>query len=276
MNDFAYSVYAVTQYDPTRTIRLRNAFATRFRVQFNNLARSVRVAIVDNTILDRLGSSADKVNFFVDWFDRRVNAGALDTFLTRRMGGITTGSWMNTYIQSAYQRGILRARQELRNNGYRVPTIDESGGVAVVFGSPTHLNVANLLYTRVYNELQGITAFMSQQIGRALSQTLVEGRSNNEIARLLTNIILGPAKLRTQILARTEIVRAFHAAIVQEYRNWGVAGVWVQVEWATAADDRVCEECQTLEGKVFDLDAIEGLIPLHAQCRCVAIPLGVD
>ena len=40
----------------------------------------------------------------------------------------------------------------------------------------------------------------------------------------------------------------------------------------TAGDDRVCEKCAALEGRIFTLDEIEFLIPLHPNCRCLALP----
>ena len=42
--------------------------------------------------------------------------------------------------------------------------------------------------------------------------------------------------------------------------------VLMQAEWSTAGDDRVCPECASLEGKVYTLDEIEGLIPVHPNC----------
>jgi SPP1 gp7 family putative phage head morphogenesis protein len=61
-------------------------------------------------------------------------------------------------------------------------------------------------------------------------------------------------------------------ATIQEYRNWRLAGVTVQAEWLTAGDDRVCERCASLQGRIFTLDEIEGMIPVHPGCRCIALP----
>ena len=36
--------------------------------------------------------------------------------------------------------------------------------------------------------------------------------------------------------------------------------------------DRVCPKCEALDGKIFTLDEIEPMIPLHPQCRCIALP----
>jgi hypothetical protein len=55
-----------------------------------------------------------------------------------------------------------------------------------------------------------------------------------------------------------------------------VVGVTVEAEWSTAGDDRVCGECQGLEGIEYTLDQIEGMIPVHPSCRCVALPVVRD
>jgi very-short-patch-repair endonuclease len=75
-----------------------------------------------------------------------------------------------------------------------------------------------------------------------------------------------PARRRAEILARTEIIRAHHYANVNEYKTWGAFGVSVVAEFRTAGDDRVCEECAALEGKIFTLDEILPMIPIHPQC----------
>lgn len=77
-------------------------------------------------------------------------------------------------------------------------------------------------------------------------------------------------------MARTETIRAHHLGMVQEYKNWGVAGVQVQAEWKTAEDDRVCEECAHMEGQIFTLKEVEGMIPKHPGCRCITLPSVVE
>ena len=40
----------------------------------------------------------------------------------------------------------------------------------------------------------------------------------------------------------------------------------------TAQDEKVCSQCLALQGKIFSLDEIEPMIPLHPNCRCIALP----
>jgi len=129
---------------------------------------------------------------------------------------------------------------------------------------------------------------MDTQISRVLAQGMADGDNPRLLARKLIATINGtgmgelaitdtlgrfiPAARRAEMLARTEIIRAHHNATIQEYRNWAVEGVKVKAEFVTAGDDRVCDRCAALEREVFTLDRIEGMIPLHPNCRCCAIP----
>jgi len=302
------SVYSVQQYDPTHTLSLRNQFAREMNARFKKIIKLINKAIIDEDVLalkprvmimqegtpgDRAFEgkrSGEKVTAFMEWLEEQVRIGVLDVVVSMQLGQAIEQSWMNKYIMSAYQRGILRGRQELINKGHQAPPINQIGGVSAVFNTPFHVDRVGLIYTRAYNDLKGITDAMDTQISRILAQGMAEGRNPREMARLLTRTITGPAgdlsltdtlgrfipaKRRAEMLARTEVIRAHHVATIQEYRNWGVEGVTVKAEWMTAEDDRVCPECLALEHQVFELDVIESMIPLHPQCRCVALPLDV-
>ena len=291
--------------DPTRTKVLRDRFQGEMNKRFRNVRGSIRDAIVDKDVFALKGikiskqaapnqfdfpTSEAKVSAFIDWLQELEDEEILE--VTERSEGRISerNAWERKYIRSAYQQGIERGRQELRNAGYDVPTLAGSGGLMAVFNRPFHADRVGLLYTRVFRELKGITDSMDQQISRVLSKGIAEGRNPRELAQWLNRTITGPygdleivdslgrtvpAQRRAQILARTEIVRAHHKATINEYKEAGVKGVEVQAEWSTAGDSRVCPICRPLEGEVFSIDEIEDMIPRHPQCRCAAIPAGV-
>ena len=307
--DYNPSFYTISQYDPTRTTTLRNQFAGDMRVRFSKLCTIIRNAIVDEDCFATetppgflamanmatpgrhafdFARSADKVAAFMAWLKKQETAGVLEIIAMPRLGRPLEEAWTDKYIQAAYQRGIMRARQELMGANYIVPSIEESGGITAAFNMPMNLERVGLVYTRVYEGLKGITASMDTQISRVLAQAMAEGKNPREMAKLLVKTITGPvgdlgitdtlgrfipAKRRAEVLARTEIIRAHHVATIQEYRNWAVEGVKVRAEWQTAEDSRVCPDCSDMQGRVYTLDEIEGKIPLHPQCRCVALPL---
>lgn len=51
-------------------------------------------------------------------------------------------------------------------------------------------------------------------------------------------------------------------ARLEAFREAGIE----QVVWVTQADDRVCEDCDALNGQIFDIDAVPD--PPHWGCRC--------
>jgi len=133
---------------------------------------------------------------------------------------------------------------------------------------------------------------MDTQISQILAQGLIDGDHPSIITRKLLATINGsgvgelgitdslgrfiPAQRRADMLARTEIIRAHHVANIQEYKNWRAMGVTVRAEWSTAGGKRVCEICAGMDGKSFELEEIENMIPQHPMCRCIAVPREVN
>ncbi|GAG83132.1 unnamed protein product, partial [marine sediment metagenome] len=189
------------------------------------------------------------------------------------------------------KKGVIRARHELQKAGFDVASLEASGGIDAVMASPIHINKLSLLYARVFGDLKGITAQMDAQISRVLAQGLADGDNPRILARKLVSVVrdsgagdlgvtdtLGrfiPGSRRAQVLARTEIIRAHHLGTMQEYESWGALGFKVKAEFQTAGDDRVCAECEALEGNIFNLDEAWNIIPVHAQCRCIMLPIKI-
>lgn len=293
-------------YDPTQTTALRNAFARDMKARFVELKKVNRVAIVDRDcfglkkgpLFQQMFPPGErafnwlrdpaKVDAFMRWLRQQVDRGVLSVGVFQQIGQAVEGAWTNMYILDSYKRGIIRARYELKKAGYNIPIDELSTIEAIIANGPFHMDRVGLLYTRTFSDLRGITDAMDAQISRVLTQGMINGDNPSLLARKLVATIDGtgsgtlgltdtlgrfiPAQRRATMLARTEIIRAFHLATIQEYRNWGLEEVYVKAEWQTAEDDRVCPRCQALQGKIFTLDEIEFLIPLHPLCRCIALP----
>lgn len=282
----------ITRYDPTRTTTLRNQFARNMRGRFDRICAKINKAIIEQDCFGMLSTyqdipprraydfprSQDKIAEFLNWLQEQIDNDILEVIPGAQLGQAIERAWTNKFIQSAFQKGIYMARQELKRAGYPIP--DNLPEIDVIFNSPFYLERVGLVFTRTYTDLKGITDAMASQISRVLAQGMAEGRNPREIARMLTKTITGPsgdlgltdilgrfipAKRRAEMLARTEIIRAHHLAKVQEYRNWGAIDVQVKAEWITAGYN-VCPECASLEGQVFDLDEVEGMLPKHPNC----------
>jgi len=290
-------------YDPTHTTTIRNAFARNAGGRFSKLRGLIRRALIDQdcfgmiarpTIMKDMSlpnvrqfdfpRSAEKIEAFMNWLEDQVRLGILDVEYRLQYGRAIEEPWTNLYIRDSYFKGVLRARYEMIGAGYDVPTIEATGGLSFAMMNPMHVDRIGLLFTRTYRDLKGITDVMDMQISRILAQGMADGMNPRELARILTRTINGPigdlgitdvlgrfipAERRAKMLARTEVIRAHHQAMIQEYRNWQIFDVWVKAELVTAGDTRVCEECQNLsvdaDGNriVYTLDEIESMIPVH-------------
>ena len=288
-------------YDPTRTLTLRRTFARDITRRFRALAGAIRRSIVDNDCFGLKGTvnigtipvaapnkfafpnEEDKVDAFMDWLSEMeqryiLSAGeeGFEVLHKPRFAGTALDKrWTDVYIRSAYQKGIQRGRQELINSGYPVSPLDETGGVVSAFNQPVHADRAGVLYTRTFRDLKDITNAMDTQISHILTAGIMDGKNPLQLAREINKNVKGMPLTKSRTLARTEIIRAHHRATVQEYRNAQAQGVKVKAEWSTAGDSRVCAICAGLEGKEYTLDEVEGMIPAHPNCRCIALPLDV-
>lgn len=69
-------------------------------------------------------------------------------------------------------------------------------------------------------------------------------------------------------LIRTEASHVFNAAAMERYENSGVEQVEVLVE----DDDKICDDCKELDGKIYNIDKAPTL-PIHPNCRCCYVPV---
>lgn len=108
---------------------------------------------------------------------------------------------------------------------------------------------------------------------------------------------------RADLIAQTESTRAHTFASIGA---WGQSGVVTGKEWFTAADERRCNFCASMDGKILglkenyfdkgDIMVVDGEnkkgeakkftqhldyddVPgpgLHSRCRCVLLPIAID
>jgi SPP1 gp7 family putative phage head morphogenesis protein len=122
-----------------------------------------------------------------------------------------------------------------------------------------------------------------------LDKVLAAGIDAGESIPQLTQRVQGYTgfnKNRAQKIARSETIRASGKANIMA---WNQSGVVVKQIWYTALDERVCEICEFLHGKVVSINKVflsaEGLVaiggdsyeplqspPAHPQCRCTLLP----
>jgi hypothetical protein len=288
---------AILKTDPTRTTTLRAKFVADVERRFKKLKSDIRTSIITNDCFGiqpevvalspvrpkayEFKRTADKIDAFMLWLEEQEAAGVLE--IIRKPGGLRGmyEAWSDTYIYSAYAKGIRRSRGELKKAGYDVTSIDDvRRGVAGIMNQPFHADRLAVLYTRTFDDLKSVTQVMNASIRRqiadglttGLTRGLAEGRSPIVIARHLykdvANHVDKIGRVRCRMIARTEIVRAHHLATIQEYRQADAdMEVGVKAEFSTSGLPTVCPICIDLEdGGPYSLDVAEGMIPVHPNC----------
>jgi len=232
----------------------------------------------------RFNTNDEKMSRFMAWLNK-VEEQALFQIVGGPIGDLGQPPlWQNLYIQAAYRKGIAWARRNIVRDSEVLDSIGKTrrdidasmDAVDEKMTSPVSLDRVKTVYSRAYTDLKGITAAMDAEISRALADGLILGEHPSIIAKNINNRVTKIGLHRSILLARSEVIRAHHLASIQEYRDYGIEGVKVMAEWTTARDSRVCQSCRDLDfnrtGKLWELDEIEPLIPLHPQCRCAALP----
>jgi len=293
------------RFDPTRTTSLRAAWVSEMNKRFRRLRGLINQAIVEQDCFGMMSvyiplahrafafpRTSDKIAGFMKWIDQQVQNGILQVGDISQIGKSIDGAWTNKYVYDSYKRGVIRARYELDKNGFKVPSMEATGGIGASMSTPFHMDRVGALYTRVFTGLKGITDTMDQQISQVLGEGLINGDHPRLLARKLNSVISGQGRQslgitdslgrsisperRARMLARTEVIRAHHQAVVQEYENWKVEGVNVMAEWVSAGYN-VCPECQDLEvGGPYTLEEVRDMLPAHPDCRCTTIPVKVE
>lgn len=281
--------HAELQHDPTRTKALRSRFEGEAGRRFRNVAGILREAILDLDVLglrdsrvptvnrDRPGippgafsfdSNPRKVGAFMRWMSEMQRKQVLDVSDGVPVEQAGNQAWTSKYVQSAYQKGVSHAGQQMRKAGAKV----DDQWIQAAFSRPVHADRLGTLYTRTYSDLKGITQAVDTQISRELAQGLAEGINPNDMARRLTDRVKKIGRTRARVLARTEVINAHAEASLNSYKEAQLDGVEVQAEFSTAGDSRVCDQCAPLEGKAYTIEESRGKIPVHPNCRCTFIP----
>lgn len=175
-----------------------------------------------------------------------------------------------SYIRASYKRGVTHADFALRKAGVQLP---EDTDLEDLFAAPVHADTLETLMTRDLAALRGINAAMGADIGRTLAEGLAQGWNPHKTAREINGRVDAVGIHRSRLLARTETQNAVAQGTLNRFKQQGVDEVTVFAEFSTAGDARVCPECLTLEGRVFDMDNAAGIIPVHPDCRCVWLPV---
>jgi len=278
----------VKRVDPTRTGLIQRQFLRDINKRLALLYIKIRELIVDE---DAFGlkertplvlmqeprrfafqTSAQKLRTFQRWLKEQVDQGILEV----SGEGIPGKPWTYKYVQSAYRKGVTRAYMDMNKEALAVSPEWYMGSraqfIQTTLNLPAYMSMVQLLGTRSFEQLRGISATMSQQLNRIMAMGLAHGWGPLRIARDMKEQISGLSISRARMIARTETINAHAVGQLNAFRLLGIEELGIMAEWSTAGDEKVCSECGELEGQTFTIDEAEGMIPLHPNCRCAWIP----
>ena len=121
--------------------------------------------------------------------------------------------------------------------------------------------------------MSGVTESTKEAVREAVATWIETGAPLGDLARALTPTF-GP--IRAEMIAATEVTRAYAEANGMVWRRLGEQGIIFKREWRTARDERVCPVCGPLDGVIVGLEEKfpGGLAgpPAHPRCRCWVVP----
>lgn len=263
--------------DPARISPLVRRMILRIEAKFVALKASIREFIVEENELDLVTNdkrfqfltSKGKVDAFREWLKDQVRRGLLQV-----EGGEDGKPWTAEYVTSAYKQGLLRGYTDVNALPFGDRGDFEKGKRAEflnsAFGAPETIQKIELISTRTFTDLEGVSAAMDTQMTRVLSEAVANGWDTEKTAAELLGRVDHIGVYRATLVARTELAYAHAEGQLDSFEKLGVEELNVDIEWKTAADP--CPLCAARRG-VYKISEARGLIPFHPNCRCAWVPV---
>jgi SPP1 gp7 family putative phage head morphogenesis protein len=222
---------------------------------------------VENAGEYKFFSHSGKIKEFNKWLDQRINERLLQAYENNE-------PWIMDYVAEAYDKGYARAYDQVNAYGVvkKSPTVagDKQGFVGRSLGSPERVDKLQILATRAFESMKGV----SQQAKSSLNRILTDGMANGSTTQTIAKQIkeeLNMDLAKANRIARTEITHAHAEAQLESFEALNVDEVSVEAEWLTA--EGACQACEGMarEGP-YPVSEAHGLIPYHPNCRCAWIP----
>lgn len=294
--------------DPTRTLHIREAFQAEIRRRFRRFKDNLWDFLVTK---DALGlkkgeqpvhnvepreyqflTDSQKLAQFNLWLQRQIEIDLFNADFTTGVlrigsgtglgfgGSMGTGPWTAKYIESSYKKGLINAylasRRGLESDDPNYIADSQEQFLRESFLAPERLSKVQLLASRPFEQLKGISAQIGSQLNTILAQGMIDGIGVISLANEMTDRVDSLSNSRAMTIARTEVIHAHAEGQLDGFEDLGVEELGVEAEWSTAGDGRVCPVCAALEGKTFSVDEARGRIPQHPNCRCTWIPKILD
>lgn len=228
---------ALNAADPSGLRRTEDRRAAEMQADLERLIRRV---------LDRLSPDSSPM--------------AVQRIVDAELAGYSSGTRQKVieWVQDTEQRSVLRGEQLLKASGVSIGARLGPRELPKDLRERIEINIAN--------EIDSLTA----DVKKALTRSLIDGMEAGEGSRVLTKRLqedLAMPRVRADLIARTETMRAYNDASKAQYERYGIK----RVEWLAAIDERTCPTCGALNGRQWPIDKAPPC-PAHPRCRCVLLP----
>lgn len=156
----------------------------------------------------------------------------------------------------------------LYSSGLRFADLRTGHAVSGSLG-PADWRAIDAIKVRNLTALKKITNEMNGQIVREVTDGMLEGEHPRVIAKRIADRVDAIGITRAQTMAQTEVITAFNRGAEIRYQQYG----YTHWEWLAALDERTCDVCGPLDGKVFDFGSSQPIPPIHPRCRCTILPV---
>ena len=271
LKDVEHNLHTLRKADPAGILPNQKKFSDALMMRYSILKDQVKKEVQDKDgfaltgavllssgMLDRL-SDVERMAAFESWFTDMLD----HTVLYNEEN--SSGKWTDSYISSAWDKGAGHASADIEDRDLPLGDDDPvfSVGLATAAGM-----VTGMLLSRTWSEMEGISDAVRQKAMRTVADGLQNKWSPEQITNGLLEDISKIGDRRSDMLARTETMRAAVRGATSTYRLNKITTLQIMAEWMTMQDARVCSQCKGYEGHVYTLDQIDAMLPAHTLCRC--------
>jgi len=271
MQDVEKALHNLRKADPAGVLADQKKFYDDMHRRFVVMKDTINKEVLQqdglgltNAVLLSSGSmngvtDSDRLHAFESWI-----AGLIASTILFN-GESEVSKWTDAYIIQAWDKGAHHTVSQLEDPelDQELSDLPETLSIATAAGA-----VAAVLLTNAWSEMEGIAAGLKQRATRAVTDGLLKKQNPKQITEALQSVINETENRRTSVLVHMETMRAAIRGATQTLRLNRISSVTLVAEWLTMQDGHVCPRCRANEGKVFSLEEIEALIPLHGLCRC--------
>ena len=191
---------------------------------------------------------------------------------------------------------LFRSVSQSRYGPIMRANIKDVGSEAMLLVGSTGFDIDDPNVVKFYEKrgatiAKDINIETDRQLRKTLAQGIDAGESIDDLAARVEDVYGAASGYRAERIARSETIKA--SGFAQD-EAWQQSGVVEAKEWFTAKDERVCEFCAEMDGKIVELGdtywdkgdtmTVNGkelkldywdidTPPLHASCRCTLLPV---